>query len=569
MSFGTRSHVWQSIISATDWELVVIGGGITGAGILREAARAGLRALLVEAKDFAWGTSSRSSKMVHGGLRYLKQFQLGTTFHSVREREQLLKAGEGLITPLPFLMPIYDASDKLMYQLGLSVYDLMAARWDHRQYTADEIALLIPRLNRDGLNGGFSTEDAQTDDARLVLRVLQEAISAGGTAINYARADRLIQDESGVRGVTIRDVETGATADIRARVVMNASGAWVDQLRAQVGGESRIRPLRGSHLLFPAWRFPVAQAISFLHPADRRPVFVYPWEGVTLVGTTDIDHPDDLNDEPHISGAEVAYLLAACHAQFPSVNVEATDILSTFAGVRPVIGTGKTDPSKEARDHVIMVENGLISVTGGKLTTFRLIALDALRAAAPFFESALVLDEKSPPLDPLAQMDEMPALSTDRAHRLRGRYGALTADLPTDPDLLTPVGETRTLWAELRYAAEREAVVHLDDLLLRRTRIGLLLPNGGAEVLEHVQAVCTPVLNWHAARWQAERARYLALWLDRYSVPTNIPDWRGYLGSTQVQVKKPRRVYRVVAAASVIAAAAVMIPRIRRRARNN
>jgi len=570
MSFGTRSHVWQSIISATDWELIVIGGGITGAGILREAARAGVRLLLVEAKDFSWGTSSRSSKMVHGGLRYLKQFQLGTTFHSVREREQLLKAGDGLITPLPFLMPIYDASDKLMYQLGLSVYDLMAARWDHRQYTPDEIALLIPRLNRDGLNGGFSTEDAQTDDSRLVLRVLQEAISAGGTAINYVRAEGLIQTETGVRGITIRDAETGATADIHAQVVINASGAWVDHLRNQLGGEKRIRPLRGSHLLFPAWRFPVAQAISFLHPADRRPIFVYPWEGVTLVGTTDIDHDDDLNLEPRISGEEVAYLLAACRAQFPGVTVEAADILSTFAGVRPVIGTGKADPSKEARDHVIMVENGMVSVTGGKLTTFRLIALDALRAAAPFLSQPLTLDEKAPPLDPLPAMDSMPTLSNEDMRRLRGRYGAFTVDLSTDPALLTPVGETRTLWAELSYAAEYEAIVHLDDLLLRRTRIGLLLPRGGEEQLDRVQEVCAPVLDWDASRWIIERERYLALWKNHYAPPAEIPDWRRYLENEQPPVRKPRRVYRVVAAASVIAAAAVMIPRMRRhRARNS
>ena len=169
-----RSTVWHTMETTPEWDVLVVGGGITGAGILREASRAGLRALLIEQKDFAWGTSSRSSKMVHGGLRYLAHGQLGVTYQSVKERQNLLQAGEGLITPLGFLMPAYKGGgSKWVYKAALSIYDLMAMRWDHREYNAEEMSMLAPRINREGLQGGFAFEDAQTDDARLVLRVMQ------------------------------------------------------------------------------------------------------------------------------------------------------------------------------------------------------------------------------------------------------------------------------------------------------------------------------------------------------------------------------------------------------------
>ncbi|MDI7275922.1 MAG: FAD-dependent oxidoreductase, partial [Anaerolineae bacterium] len=252
-----RNTLWSRIDEP--WDLVIVGGGITGAGILREAARLGLRALLVEQRDFGWGTSSRSSKLVHGGLRYLKEGKLRLTRKSVRERERLLEEGPGLIDPLGFLLATYrgDRPGRWTYKVGLSIYDLLALQWSHRHYSATDFQMLAPRLASGGLSGGFRYGDAQTDDARLVLRLIHEAVADGGAAINYVAAGELLMRQGRVVGARLRDAVSGSEAEVRARVVVNATGAWADRLRAQVGAEPRMRPLRGSHLIFPAWRFPV------------------------------------------------------------------------------------------------------------------------------------------------------------------------------------------------------------------------------------------------------------------------------------------------------------------------
>lgn len=531
------TNTWTQI-QERKWDVIIVGGGITGAGILREAVRRNLSALLVEQKDFAWGTSSRSSKLVHGGLRYLATGQLGLTLMSVREREQLLEDGPGLIDPLGFLIATHkgDNPGRLSYTAGLAVYDLMALQWSHRYYSADDFKMLAPHINAENLQGGFRYGDAQTDDSRLVLRVIQEA--EGGVAVNYTRAEGVLRDGEQVCGVILRNLETDETAEIKARVVMNATGAWADHLREQIGAEAKMRPLRGSHLIFPAWKLPVAQAITFLHPVDRRPVFIFPWEGVTLVGTTDIDHEGSLNDEPRISPDEVAYLMAAVAHQFPSRHVTLGDVIATYAGVRPVVGSGKDDPSKESRDYVIWQENGLLTVTGGKLTTFRAIALNALEAAADFLPQLPDLPDDTPVLD--AVEDTLPPnVSESKRRRLIGRFGHYAADLvqaAQDGELQTIPGTT-TLWAELRWAARKESVVHLEDLMLRRTRLGLLLPGGGEKILPRIREICQSELGWNDAKWDAEVIAYLTLWGESYSLPPRdlIPDWDVMLADVKQQ----------------------------------
>ncbi len=527
------------------WDLIIIGGGITGAGILREAARAGLRVLLLEQKDFAWGTSSRSSKLVHGGLRYLKEGQIGLTYASVKERQQLLNQAPGLVEPLGFLLAAYtsDKHGRWLYRAGLTVYDLLALQWSHRYYDPRDFRMLAPHLAAEGLKGGFRYGDAQTDDARLVLRVLEEAVADGAEVRNYTAVTSLRRDDTGrVIGVTMRDERDGHTDDLDAHLVVNATGAWADQLHPQE--DVHIRPLRGSHLIFPDWRIPMAQAVTFLHPLDGRSVFIFPWEGVTLVGTTDVDYQGDLNQEPAITPAEVTYLMAAVDSQFPGLNLTLDDVISSFAGVRPVLGTGKANPSDESRDHVLWTEPGLLTVTGGKLTTYRLIALDALHsAAADLPETAVAalhqLDEDAPMLSPAPAVSELPPAPLDETalRRLAGWYGAKTADLLQDtaPEELRPVSNTPYLWAELRWAARHGQVVHLDDLLLRRVRLGLLLPEGGRRWLPKIQAICQPELGWDDARWQAEVERYLALWQSHYGLPARalIADWRPLLADAQ------------------------------------
>lgn len=520
----------------------MIGGGITGAGIAREAARLGLRVALVEQSDFAWGTSSRSSKLVHGGLRYLKEGRIFLTRASVSERQRLLDEGAGLIDPLGFLLATYkgDSPGRRMYGAGLSMYDLLALQWSHRYYSAADFKQLAPFIADEGLQGGFRYGDAQTDDARLVLRVLSEAAGDGATLLNYARAESLLRDAAGcVIGAVIRDAsgEGRAAVEARARVVINATGAWADRLRGEVGGVSRIRPLRGSHLIFPAWRLPVTQALSFLHPVDRRPVFIFPWEGVTLVGTTDVDHDDALNAEPHISPDEVAYLMAAVESQFPTLGLTLDDVISSFAGVRPVIGTGKADPSKESRDHVVWEESGLLTVTGGKLTTFRRIALDALKAAAKRLPDMREPKSDMPVLSPVNVPLGPADLSEAERRRLLGRYGSHAPALvrAAQEGEQERIPGAATLWVELRWAARSEGVVHLDDLLLRRTRLGLLLPRGGQDILNRVGVICRAELGWDAARWTVETDRYAQLWAAAYSLPDPalVPDWRALLASAR------------------------------------
>ncbi|MCB9421184.1 MAG: glycerol-3-phosphate dehydrogenase/oxidase [Ardenticatenaceae bacterium] len=538
-----RTKIWQNLDQ--DWDIVIVGGGITGAGILREAVRLGLRVLLVEQRDFAWGTSSRSSKLVHGGFRYLKEGKLGLTMASVQEREQLLAEGPGLIDPLGFLLATYegDKMGRMVYEAGLTVYDLLALQWSHEYYSPADFRMMAPHLTGSGLKGGFRYGDALTDDARLTLRVIREAVADGGTAVNYVKAIKLLQDETGqVTGIRLQDHETTQTKDVPARLVINATGAWADKLRGQVGGEEKIRPLRGSHLIFPSWRLPVAQAVSFLHPLDQRPVFIFPWEGITLIGTTDADHKTALDEEPGITPDEVAYLMAAIESQFPSLGITLADVTASFAGVRPVIGSGKADPSEESRDHVVWEENGLLTVTGGKLTTFRLIALDVLKAARHHFPDLPELDDKQPVLKQVTS--ELPGqLDKFTQRRLLGRYGQDAATLlaAAQPDELSPIADTPYLWAELRWAARAEGVIHLDDLLLRRVRLGLLLPEGGAGYLARIRTICQPELGWDNAKWEAEAAAYQALWLRSYSLPEDVPDWRVMLAQREELEPMPPR----------------------------
>jgi glycerol-3-phosphate dehydrogenase len=534
-SSNWRQMAWSQLsLRENVWDCLIIGGGITGAGILREATRLGLKAVLVEQKDFAYGTSSRSSKLVHGGLRYLREGRLGLTRASVVERDKLQEAAPGLVDPLGFLFANYKSNggrkEKLLMQAGLSLYDLLALQWSHRYYGPRDFQLLAPHLNTADLAGGFRYEDAQTDDARLTLRVIREAVQAGATAVNYVSAVDLLRENGQVVGAKLHDNETGNTHDVRARLVINATGAWADQLRQKIGHERKMRPLRGSHLIFAPWRLPIAQAVTFTHPRDSRPVFVFPWDGVTLVGTTDLDHQQDLNLEPHISGEEVAYLMEALTYNFPSLNLALDDIMSTFAGVRSVIDTGQSDPSKESRDHVVWAENGLLTVTGGKLTTFRLIAQDALRAARDLLPDLPAMDKETPTLNITDDVILPQTMDPDTQQRLVGRYGAEAMEIVTMAEAheLSLIPGTAALWAELRWSARAEGVVHLEDLLLRRVRLGLLLPEGGAGLETEIRAIVQTELGWDDSRWQAEWTAYRKLWLRHYSLPPReeIPDWR-------------------------------------------
>jgi glycerol-3-phosphate dehydrogenase len=510
---------------APHWDLVVIGGGITGAGILREATNMGLRALLVEQKDFAWGTSSRSSKLVHGGLRYLKEGHFLLTKMAVEEREYLLREVPGLVEPLELLLPVYahQRPGKHTLKIGLSLYDLMARERQHRFYDKTEFYRRMPYARQEGLKGGFFFYDAQVDDSRLVLRLINESVAAGAAALNYTAATAILRDEDGaVTGVQIEDTETLESRTLTTRTILNATGCWAEKLHPSPDPDRHLRPLRGSHLVFSAEVLPINCGVCYAHPQDNRTIFVLPWEGAVLVGTTDLDHKTDLSLEPTIAEDEVAYLLEGLNTLFPSLEISLNDCISAFAGLRPVLSEGRRSPSEESREHVVWVDKGLVTVTGGKLTTFRRLAWDALKAAKPFLPPQKFPD---PHMPLFSRPPDQPPLGIGLAdaewRRLFGRYGqhaeALVRAAAAQDLALIP--GTHTLWAELPFVAANERVRHLGDLLLRRVRLGLLTPQGGKAHLKRIRALCQPALPWDNKRWKAEIATYLERWNHSHALP--------------------------------------------------
>ncbi len=312
----------------------------------------------------------------------------------------------------------------------------------------------------------------------------------------------------------------GRTAEGVAPVVGSATGAGADEMRAQVGGTPRLRCLRGSHLFLPVERLPLTRAVCLLHPDDNRPVYVFPWEGVIIAGTTDVDHGHELEIDPRIQPAEAEYLLAFLQRAFPGQGLCMADVRSTQAGIRSVVDTGKANPSKESREFVLWDENGLLTVTGGKLTTFRLMAHQALHAARPRLPGHPRLHTRHRVLDePPSERCLGATLDAGQCLRLVGRYGADTPALAAvaQPGEFERIGESPTPWVELRWAARDEAVVHLEDLLLRRTRLGLALPQGGQPWLGQMRSIVQPELGWSDARWAQETDAYIRLWNACYS----------------------------------------------------
>ena len=514
------------------WDLIVAGGGITGAGIAREAARRGQRVLLVDRQDYAWGTSSRSSKMVHGGLRYIAAGDIKTTMHSVSERERLMNEAPGLVDQMSYLMAHYKGGfpGPFVFNSLLRIYDFFAGKKYRKFHKAEDFELLSPQINDVELIGGTQFADAVTDDSRLVVRVLREAQEDGADVINYVGVKSLIKEsghEGGqVVGAVLENSENGELYSIQAKVVINATGAWGDELRGQVSSEKNIRPTRGSHIVVPSWRLPVGSAFTAMHPDDKRPIFIFPWEGRTVIGTTDIDNNGIDNSETSMTREELVYLMKVANFQFPKAALQEQDIISSWAGVRPLVSSGALNPSKEKRDHSVWNDNGLVTVSGGKLTTFRLIALDVLKAASQYLPGFDADDFGADIFTPsVIQHPSFLGLPSYLQKRLQGHYGMDANTLLKQANECARDNEfdvipgALAMWAELRWSARNEAVVHLDDLLLRRTRVGLLVEQGGLIFEQKIKQICCEELKWTDDQWQQERDRYQGIWNKYYSVP--------------------------------------------------
>jgi glycerol-3-phosphate dehydrogenase len=409
--------------------------------------------------------------------------------------------------------------------LGLAIYSLLALKKQHSRLSPKQALAQIPLLNKENLEAVFSFQDAQVDDARLVLRLINDGCAMNGAALNYTGVREIKRNNRG-RIITIlaEDTETKECLELNAKVVINATGVWAEELHPSPVKGFHLRPLRGSHLIFPGSLFPLDSVLSFFHPADKRPVFFYPWEGCLILGTTDVDHVKPLNLEPSITLKEAEYLMEGLKYILPGLKITEKDCISSIAGVRPVLSEGKATASKESREHVVWEDRGLITVTGGKLTTFRILARDALKAAKKYLPKYSIPKKASifsQSVDKTVKHEKQELLPNNIKRRLYGRYGDMAGTIISShkKDDQAFIPGTSTLWDEVAYCAANEQVRHLSDLLLRRVRIGLLLPGGGKEHFGRIEKICKASFSWDDNRWNKEKTDYLEYWQNHYASP--------------------------------------------------
>jgi glycerol-3-phosphate dehydrogenase len=526
------------------FDLLILGGGITGCGVLMEAAQRGLSALLVEKGDLASGTSSRSSKLIHGGLRYLKQMQLHLTRLSCRERDRYLHLNPELVRPLRFVYPVRqgDPVPGWVMEMGLHLYDRFTERGRrHRRLEPDRARELAPELAVAPGDTAFTYHDGVADDARLTLAVAATGVAAGGRLLTRTEALEATRDAGGrITGVVVRDLETGETHTVTASLVVNATGVWVDEMRQRAGVEGRrLRPSRGSHIVLPPRRLPLSAAVAAPAPEDGRPIFLIPHPEGVLVGTTDLFHHGSL-DDPRPGADEVSYLLRAAQALFPERDLGEDDIVGAFAGLRPILDDEAEEPSKASRDEAVWEEDGLLSVAGGKLTTWRAMAETAVdealehlpperrRAAGPSVSEGTALVGRAP-VDLGERLAGLwsrrhgasPEVAHAAARRLRALAGWLPRLARDDRELQPLVDGSDLSAAEVRAHLAFGAVRRLEDLLLRRVRIGMWNPGQARDLVARVpelRSLFQDELGWDAAKWAREEEAF-ALALDGWSRP--------------------------------------------------
>jgi glycerol-3-phosphate dehydrogenase len=536
-----------SALASDHFDVVVVGGGITGAGVALDAASRGYSVALVEKNDFAAGTSSRSSKLVHGGLRYLQNFDLGLVREALLERQLLTALAPHLVRPLPLVVAAFDGArlDRLV-GVGLNLYDVMAVErlrgrrgrraggngddsWSpdrHRIIPGEEVVEMIPALEQRAPTSGYLFYDCQTDDSRLVLTVLAEAERFGAVCANRLEVSELVLEAGHARGVCVRDTVSGEELVVRADNVVNATGVWADQIRPEELHDEaevpRIRPSRGTHITLSPERVPLTGTGAIVPAGGGRSIFALPWLGRTLIGTTDNDYDADASLE-HVPPSEedIAYLLEATNAYF-GTSLDTGDITGAYAGVRPLISTG--DPKKSVdisrKAELYETSSGMITITGGKLTTFRRMAKMTVDRLVERDARDAPCRTHEIPLGQTVDADELPRVEgvpEDAYGRLAARYGHAAHDVlaiaAERGELAQPIiGDLPDLLAETVHGVRTEQAGTLADVLLRRTRIGLLagreLLSGGT--VDRVAAAVAPELGWDAARTAQEAEAFRA-----------------------------------------------------------
>lgn len=537
-------------MASEEFDVLVIGGGITGAGVALDAASRGLRTALVDKADFASGTSSKSSKLVHGGLRYLQQREVSLVYESLAERQVLLRNAPHLVRPLPFLIPLFGHDGVVQkavtrsYATALWLYDVTGG-WRigtrHRRIDRQEAMAHLPRLRADELVAGFLYMDAHADDARLTLSVLRTAVvEHGAVAANYAAVTSLRTDESGaVCGARISpkvmpgtagsfgDAAEGPDFDIRARVAVNATGVWADEVRSLSDGGARptLRPAKGVHLSVPADRLPCDIAAVLPVHGDHRSIFVLPWPGAdrTYVGTTDTPYGGSL-DTPTCTPEDVDYLLAAVNRS-TTADLTRADVTGVWAGLRPLLaaGHGRRVSDRTAdlsrRHSVRTAPNGLVTVTGGKLTTYRRMAEDTMAQVLPLLGGEVDVAKRSrtkglrligaPGGDGAAGEGAL-------AGHLAARYGTEAAAVlqlaEGRPELLEPVVDGLPyIGAEVVFAVQAEMAQSVEDVLARRTRAVLQDAPAAAAAAGAVARLMAPGLGWSEAQAARHAEHYAAV----------------------------------------------------------
>ena len=521
--------------------MLVVGGGITGAGIARDAAMRGLKTALVERDDFASGTSSRSSRLVHGGVRYLEHGHLHLVFESSRERRTLLRIAPHLVRPLRFTWPVYRDARVPLWKLGagLFIYDALAVFRNvkgHRLLTAKETWGEEPALSRLNLVGGASYYDASTDDARLTMANVIAAEELGCAAVNHAAVVRLIRERERIVGAIVRHDGDEAEVSVRARVVVNATGPWTDTLRA-MDGDARahaVRATKGVHIAVPRERLATHAALTLLSPIDGRVMFALPSTSTTIVGTTDTP-TDEVPDRVRASREDVEYLLAAANHFFPAARLTPADVVAAWAGIRPLVASGFTgDPARASREHRIdQSASGMISVSGGKLTTYRSMAAEVVdvvegslgRRRRRAKTNAVPLpggDVRS--FDEALRAAELEVGDSAVARRLVEAHGSrwreVAALTTAEPALARRiVRELPYLLAEVVYAVECEMAMTLSDILVRRLHLAFEVADHGRSAARVATAILAGRLGWDNARARSEIARYEAEIEGLFGVP--------------------------------------------------
>ncbi|MBV9314987.1 MAG: glycerol-3-phosphate dehydrogenase/oxidase [Pseudonocardia sp.] len=511
-------------------DLVVIGGGVVGAGTALDAATRGLRVVLVEARDLAFGTSSRSSKLFHGGLRYLEQLEFGLVREALRERELMLtRLAPHLVKPVSFLYPLRGRLWERPYVgVGLALYDHMGGQRSlpgQKHLTRAGALRLAPALRRDSLIGAIRYYDAQADDARHTLTVARTAAHYGAIVRNSTQVVGFLREADRISGVRIRDCETGAQADVWAHAVVNATGVWTDELQRLSGGRGRfrVRASKGVHVVVPRDR--IVSDSGLILRTESSVLFVIPWRAHWILGTTDTDWNLDLA-HPAATKADIDYVLGHVNSVL-ATPLTHDDIEGVYAGLRPLLAGESELISKLSREHAVArVAPGLVAIAGGKYTTYRVMAADAVNAAAADIPARVApsITDRVPLLGAdgyhalINQSDQLGArygLHPYRVRHLLDRYGSLLhhvlALAEGRRELLTPLpGAPDYLKLEIFYAANHEGALHLEDALTRRTRISIEYPHRGVESAPAAAALMGEVLGWSEETVRREIEIYVA-----------------------------------------------------------